>query len=97
MRAEVVQEMESMIDEAVSVPAFNHLIKQFISEKRQENSHWADITRTTYFMLGGKDQTCINRVAAITELIMLSLDIVDDLQDNDNAGKPWIQCRWDIH
>ncbi|MCA0756139.1 polyprenyl synthetase family protein [Paenibacillus sp. N4] len=42
-------------------------------------------------MLGGKSPN-IAYAAAQTELIILSLDIMDDLQDQDNLEPPWMQC-----
>nr|WP_275983792.1 class 1 isoprenoid biosynthesis enzyme [Paenibacillus hamazuiensis] len=42
-------------------------------------------------MLGG-ESPFIREIAALTELLILTLDIVDDVQDRDNMEKPWMRC-----
>ncbi|GGG04379.1 polyprenyl synthetase family protein [Paenibacillus aceti] len=42
-----------------------------------------------YRMFGGTDTKDIYRVAAAIELMMLSLDIIDDIQDKDNGKMAW--------
>jgi competence protein ComQ len=88
----VIENMHAIVDEHIDAKDLNKLIKLFIQEKAQEKSLWSSITRCTHFMLGGTSPH-IDRIAAATELIMLVQDIVDDLQDQDQENKPWIQCE----
>ncbi|PYI53863.1 polyprenyl synthetase family protein [Paenibacillus flagellatus] len=91
MQAEVLREMESTIDRLCPVPAFNALLKQFARDKAAETSRWGETTRLVHAMLGGASPQ-IGRLAALTELLVLALDIADDLQDADNAEKSWMQA-----
>ncbi|MEK3723887.1 polyprenyl synthetase family protein [Paenibacillus sp. FSL H8-0034] len=87
----IVEEMQRIVDKYVTEPDLNELMKAFIQDKAAENAQWSNITRYTHYMLGG-DSSHIDLAAAMTEIILLSFDIIDDLQDGDNKGKPWIVC-----
>lgn len=91
MQAALLQEIERTIDRLVPVPAFNELMKTFARDKAAETSRWGDMTRHVHYMFGGASPH-IDNVAALTELLVLALDIADDLQDRDNAEKSWMQC-----
>ncbi|WP_282937427.1 polyprenyl synthetase family protein [Paenibacillus sp. RC67] len=66
-------------------------MKSFIAARAEGDSVWAELTESSHRMLGGQSRH-ITRAAAVTELIMLTLDIVDDLQDRDKAYRIWMQC-----
>ncbi|MFC5451867.1 polyprenyl synthetase family protein [Paenibacillus aestuarii] len=87
----IKQHMYRIVDDYIHVEDLNRLLKSFITDKEQETSVWGKITITTHRMLGGSSLD-IERIAAATELMILTLDIVDDLQDRDQADKPWIRC-----
>ncbi|NOU98371.1 hypothetical protein GC093_34895 [Paenibacillus sp. LMG 31456] len=87
----VVEELHRVIDQYIVSDDLNTLIKQFIQEKASEDSIWSRITEYSHRMLGGTF-THIGQVAALSELIVLALDIADDLQDQDNIAKPWMTC-----
>ncbi|WP_409341817.1 polyprenyl synthetase family protein [Paenibacillus sp. MBLB4367] len=91
MKRVVQEQMNELVDELVHVPGFNSLLKTFIGDKAAEGSRWGEITENVHFMLGGKSPLLL-RYAALTEMIILSLDIADDLQDGDNDAKTWCQC-----
>lgn len=91
MEPALLQEIEQTIDRLVPVPAFNSLLRTFVHDKAGEASRWGETTRHVHYMFGGESPH-INRIAALTELIVLALDIADDLQDRDNAEKSWMQC-----
>ncbi|WP_079414601.1 polyprenyl synthetase family protein [Paenibacillus ferrarius] len=82
--------MSNMIDDYVYVENLNKLLKTFIADKEQEKDTWMNITLCTHTMLGGASPD-IYRLAAITQVFVLISDIVDDLQDQDQANKPWMQ------
>jgi competence protein ComQ len=87
----ILENMYIIIDEHGYDEDLNRLLKTFIQEKEHEQSAWGAITRTTHWMLGGSSPD-IDRLASATELIMLALDMIDDLQDRDQMSKPWMQC-----
>jgi competence protein ComQ len=91
MERYIVEEMDKIVDEYVYTNDLNALMKMFIQEKASETSIWSGITEYSHRMLGGSSPL-IGRAAALTELIILALDIADDLQDQDNADKPWMTC-----
>ncbi|MEC0227309.1 polyprenyl synthetase family protein [Paenibacillus alba] len=90
MHQDIQEHLYRMIDDYVYVEELNNLLKSFIADKVQEQSLWAEITLCTHNMLGG-EIVDIRRYAAVTELVNLTLDIVDDLQDQDQANKSWMQ------
>jgi competence protein ComQ len=89
--ASVSQELCRIVDRYFADSDLNSLIKQFIEEKAAENSIWSEITRNAHLMLGGNSLQ-IDKFSALTEWVMLSFDIIDDLQDRDNLSKPWMIC-----
>ncbi|WP_063870704.1 polyprenyl synthetase family protein [Paenibacillus sp. Root444D2] len=91
MMQDIQQHMHRVIDDYIYVEDLNTLLKSFIDDKEKENSTWSKITICTHRMLGG-DSPHIHRLAAVTELVILTLDIMDDLQDQDQGSKPWMRC-----
>jgi competence protein ComQ len=87
----VLKELNRIVDQYFSDTDLNVLIKRFIEEKAAEGSNWAEITRYSHQMLGGNSLE-IDRISSLTEWVMLSFDIMDDLQDRDNFSKPWMTC-----
>lgn len=88
---DIQQHMHRVIDDYIYVEDLNTLLKSFIADKVKENCTWSEITVCTHKMLGG-DSPHIHRLAAVTELVILTLDMMDDLQDQDQGNKPWMQC-----
>ncbi|WP_270164802.1 polyprenyl synthetase family protein [Paenibacillus sp. SYP-B4298] len=91
MKQEIKRHMERMVDDYIYIEDLNAYLKAFIADKEQERGSWSEITVVTHYMLGGQSAH-IDRMAAVTECVMLALDIVDDLQDQDHDTKPWMQC-----
>ncbi|TMV45893.1 hypothetical protein FE783_27515 [Paenibacillus mesophilus] len=91
MQTALMHEMEQIIDRLVPIPEFNALLRTFVRDKAGETSRWGETTRHVHYMFGGASPH-IDRIAALTELIVLALDIADDLQDQDNAEKSWMRC-----
>ncbi|MFC3802481.1 polyprenyl synthetase family protein [Cohnella sp. GCM10012308] len=91
MDESILSELHKMVDEYARNATLNATLRSFIAEKAEEKTSWADMTRCTHRMLGGRSPD-LERHAALTELIILLLDIVDDLQDRDSPGRPWMTC-----
>lgn len=87
----VRNEMERVVDGIFGNGDVKELLHAFMRDKAGEQSRWSSLTLHAHYMLGGNSPH-IERAAALTELIILALDIVDDLQDQDNMDKPWMKC-----
>ncbi|MDG0812865.1 polyprenyl synthetase family protein [Cohnella rhizosphaerae] len=92
MDESILLELHRMVDEYALEPTLNATLRSFIAEKASEKTSWAEMTRCTHRMLGGRSPD-LERHAALTELIILLLDIVDDLQDRDSPNRPWMTCE----
>jgi competence protein ComQ len=86
----VFEEMIGIVDCHFQVATLNDFLKRCIDEKMKETSLWSEITLSMHFMLGG-NCSFIYRIGAITELILLALDIIDDLADQDSDNKLWMK------
>lgn len=91
MERNVREAMSEIVDRYVHVPDLLELLHACVQEKENEKSVWAKLTISVHRMLDGTFEG-ITRVGAVTELILLALDIADDIQDNDNLDKPWMSC-----
>lgn len=89
MKQEVLDSIYNFVDQYVYEEQLNTLIRVYIDNKSHERGVWSDLTITVHEMLGGASPD-IYRLAAITELIILASDIIDDLQDQDHLDKPWM-------
>ncbi|GAB2677141.1 polyprenyl synthetase family protein [Paenibacillus thermoaerophilus] len=87
----VYKEMRDIIDGTVGNVQLRELLDACIRHKENERSRWGAITEAAHELAGGRSPK-IGRAAALTELALLALDIVDDLQDQDNGGAPWMSC-----
>ncbi|MFD2331884.1 polyprenyl synthetase family protein [Cohnella sp. GCM10020058] len=92
MDESILSELHKMVDEYARDATLNATLRSFIAEKAAEKTSWAEMTRCTHRMLGGRSPD-LDRHAALTEIIILLLDIVDDLQDRDSSGRPWMTCE----
>ncbi|NDI36866.1 polyprenyl synthetase family protein [Chengkuizengella sediminis] len=90
MLTKVHKEMSEMISQYDHVSELKELVLSFINEQTKYDMHWSKLTLYSHRMFGGKSDH-IYKVAAITELIFLASDILDDIQDQDHLTKPWMQ------
>lgn len=82
-------QMLSVAEELFQESDLKTMLQTFIREKAEESTIWSALTRNTHLMLEGNSPD-LDRAAALTEMVMLLLDIVDDLQDRDNTEKSWM-------
>jgi competence protein ComQ len=92
---QIQAELDAIVDDYYPMPALNLLLKRCIASKAEETTNWSNLTILTHHMLGG-DNPAIQRLAALTEMVVLALDIMDDLQDQDNPDKPWMSEPQDL-
>lgn len=64
------------------------LLISFVNGKKKLN--FGQLTIAHYRAFGGKDPE-ISQLAAAVELLILSFDMLDDLEDLDNMEEPWMQ------
>lgn len=63
-------------------------MSEFITFKMKSHFPFGQLVVLHYQMFGGQSKDIFNAAAAV-ELMILSLDIFDDLQDQDNFSVPW--------
>ncbi len=95
LRSEYISEMNRIVEQYVKIEDFNRLVKSFIEDKSSEASIWGDQSLYTHHMFSGVSETIFYR-GALTELLLLTLDIVDDLQDRDHFEKAWMKCSQEL-
>lgn len=91
MNAETMQVLDLMADRYAAESELNGLLKQFFQRKAEERSVWGELTKATHDLFGG-GFPYIEEAASVTEMLLLALDVVDDLQDDDNPEMPWMLC-----
>lgn len=89
---DIQQHMAQMMDDYMFDEDLKELLRSCMSDKETSLLSWAKITLCVHAMFGGNSPD-IGRRAAITELVILILDIVDDLQDQDSESKPWMKVE----
>ncbi|MDP5276798.1 polyprenyl synthetase family protein [Chengkuizengella axinellae] len=90
MLSKIHNEMNKMICQYIQMPEIKELVLSFSKEQFKLNLHWSKLTLYSHWMFEGKSEH-IHKVAAITELIFLASDILDDIQDQDHLSKPWMK------
>jgi competence protein ComQ len=87
-----MQSMKSYMIQAITLQIKNSelqkLVLSFVNEKPKLN--FGQLTIAHHKAFGGKDLEIFQLAAAI-ELLILSFDIFDDLEDLDNMQEPWMQ------
>jgi len=82
--------MERIVQSYYPTPDLQKLLLECIADKAAEPTLWSGMTLLVHRMLGG-NHPHMDRLCALTELAILALDIMDDLQDQDNLQKVWMQ------
>lgn len=90
VKKQIEQNMHELSDLYFRTAAMRAYAHQFISEKLLEPQIFGALTVWHYHRFGGTEDS-IYRVAAGVELLILSSDILDDLQDQDAPSMPWMQ------
>jgi competence protein ComQ len=86
--AVIGQVMLKLVDDYFPVEGLKNLISGFVTFKMQGHFPFGQLTILHYRMFAGQSQDIFHAAAAV-ELMILSLDIFDDLQDQDNFSVPW--------
>ncbi|WP_367386989.1 polyprenyl synthetase family protein [Bacillus vallismortis] len=81
--------MKEIVDENIINEDLKAKLISFIEEKKQFS--FAELAYNHYIAFDGKDDTAIDLLAAGIELLILSADIFDDIEDKDNTQAAWMQ------
>ena len=82
------QVMLQLVNDYIVVKELKNYMLEFITFKMKGHFSFGQLAILHYQMFGGQSKD-IHRAAAAVELMILSLDIFDDLQDQDNFSVPW--------
>lgn len=82
------QVMLQLVNDYFQVTELNNYMSEYITFKMKGCFPFGQLVILHYQMFGGQSID-IHRAAAAVELMILSLDIFDDLQDQDNYSVPW--------
>lgn len=82
------QAMLQVIDDSFPTGELKFLMSEFVKFKMKDHFPFGKLVILHYQMFGGQSED-IYQAAAAVELMILSLDIFDDLQDQDDGPMPW--------
>lgn len=82
------QVMLQLVNEYFPVKELKNYMSEFITFKMEGHFPFGQLVILHYQMFDGQSKD-IFQAAAGVELMILSLDIFDDLQDQDNFTVPW--------
>jgi competence protein ComQ len=88
----IMEESKKMIASHCLVTEICDLMIEFIEYKKQYGFSFGNLAILHYQMFGGNNKD-IYKAAAAIEMMILSTDIFDDLQDQDNKSVPWRQLN----
>ncbi|MGY0434151.1 polyprenyl synthetase family protein [Bacillus rugosus] len=79
--------------EIVSQKIMNHDLERYLQNfiESKDTFEFADLALHHYLAFNGQDKKAIELLAAGVELLILSFDIYDDLEDQDNRNAVWMK------
>ncbi|MGG1228085.1 polyprenyl synthetase family protein [Bacillus halotolerans] len=81
--------MKDIVSQKILNQDLNHYLQDFIGSK--DTFEFADLAFHHYLAFNGQDKKAIELLAAGIELLILSFDIYDDLEDKDNVNAVWMK------
>ncbi|WMT29862.1 polyprenyl synthetase family protein [Bacillus aerius] len=87
----IKQKMSDFIQHAVRQNDLQKLLLEFTDIKNE--FPFGQLAYQHYEAFGGQDEQAITKLAAGIELLILSADILDDIEDQDNDSYPWMKCQ----
>ncbi|MBP1081048.1 MULTISPECIES: polyprenyl synthetase family protein [Bacillus] len=85
----IKNKMRRTIEEHLHKGELQEHLTMFLEEKDQ--FPFANMASCHYQAFGGQDESSIQTLSAGIELLILSFDIFDDLEDEDNFDAPWMK------
>lgn len=87
----IKQKMSDFIQHAVRQNDLQKLLLEFTDIKNE--FPFGQLAYQHYEAFGGQDKQAITKLAAGIELLILSADILDDIEDQDNDSYPWMNVN----
>ncbi|MBR0612553.1 polyprenyl synthetase family protein [Bacillus safensis] len=87
----IKQNMSDFIQHAVRQNDLQKLLLEFTDIKNE--FPFGQLAYQHYEAFGGQDKQAITKLAAGIELLILSADILDDIEDQDKDSYPWMKCQ----
>ncbi|APP15898.1 MULTISPECIES: polyprenyl synthetase family protein [Bacillus] len=87
----IKQKMSDFIQHAVRQNDLQKLLLEFTDIKNE--FPFGQLAYQHYEAFGGQDEQAITKLAAGIELLILSADILDDIEDQDNDSYPWMNVN----
>ncbi|KDE22486.1 isoprenyl transferase [Bacillus subtilis] len=81
--------MKEIVSQKIMNQDLERYLQNFIESK--DTFEFADLALHHYLAFNGQDQKAIELLAAGIELLILSFDIYDDLEDQDNGSAVWMK------
>lgn len=85
--------IKEKMKEIVSQKIMNHDLERYLQNfiESKDTFEFADLALHHYLAFNGQDKKAIELLAAGIELLILSFDIYDDLEDKDNRNAVWMK------
>lgn len=83
--------MVDILEKYVTNKDMKTQLYEFIDFKKDEGYLFGELVILHYVIYNNKLENQIFKVAAAIELLILSFDILDDIEDQDNFSSPWVQ------
>ncbi|UOY90805.1 polyprenyl synthetase family protein [Bacillus glycinifermentans] len=83
--------MNHFIDDDIPNVDLNQTLRSFVDAK--DHLHFSELVFYHYFSFGGTDTDKAETLGAGIELLILSFDIFDDLEDEDSPDEPWMKMN----
>ncbi|MED0869681.1 polyprenyl synthetase family protein [Bacillus spizizenii] len=81
--------MKEIVSQKIKNQDLERYLQNFIESK--DTFEFADLALHHYLAFNGQDKKAIELLAAGIELLILSFDIYDDLEDKDNRNAVWMK------
>ncbi len=85
----IKEKMKEIVSQKIMNQDLERYLQNFIESK--DMFEFADLALHHYLAFNGQDQKAIEWLAAGIELLILSFDIYDDLEDQDNGSAVWMK------
>ncbi|CAF1875522.1 Polyprenyl synthetase [Bacillus subtilis] len=85
----IKEKMKEIVSQKIMNQDLERYLQNFIESK--DTFEFADLALHHYLAFNGQDQKAIELLAAGIELLILSFDIYDDLEDQDNGSAVWMK------
>ncbi|MFS0647059.1 polyprenyl synthetase family protein [Siminovitchia sp. 179-K 8D1 HS] len=87
----ILHEIKWIINQEIQQEHLQATIQKYVEAQTENGFPFAELVVLHYQMLNGSEPDKVISVAAAIELLVLSFDILDDIEDGDDHLKLWMQ------